>query len=490
MAPLRGLAAGLCLAEVLHVAGAQAPALPENASDLTMMNISADELRNKISGFWLGQLVGNFMGLPFEFQYLYDTLPILPEKYYDRAMAEAEGLRVGPGGYGSIPQYLDRLQGSYTDDDTDIEFVTLAAIEEHGLDLKWPQIAKYWQKYVHIKVDGNDALWFANKVAREKMDEDLVPPSTGIPQNNVFWWTIDPQLVNELWSALYPGMVDKAVGRAEWGAKITSADWGTHPTIWYAALISAAFFETDVNKMYDMAMTYVPSGSPFLAGLEEVKELYVRHPNDWRRARKEIFSNYLRFPDDCGEDMWNCGVSAMINGLLGAIAFLWGEGDFKTTVGIGIAAGMDCDNQAATMGALMGAMHGESGIPRAWTHEIAGNNWSMPFNNRYVNERRQPLPKDNNITDIVENILKWTEKAILDNGGSKDGDVYQVMLSGMEGKPDATPAPPSTGSCCDWCEAGSYCSPGSGNCYSWKRKGYYHTCEAAASATASNVFYP
>ena len=29
-----------------------------------------------------------------------------------------------------------------------------------------------------------------------------------------YWWTIDPQLVNELWSAVYPGMVDKATGRS------------------------------------------------------------------------------------------------------------------------------------------------------------------------------------------------------------------------------------------------------------------------------------
>ena len=71
-------------------------------------------------------------------------------------------------------------------------------------------------------------------------------------------------------------MVDKAVDRAHWGARITSEDWGTHPTIWYAALISAAFFEKDTMKLYDMAMTYVPDTSPFLKGLKEVKALDPR----------------------------------------------------------------------------------------------------------------------------------------------------------------------------------------------------------------------
>jgi len=233
----------------------------------------------------------------------------------------------------------------------------------------------------------------------------------------------------------------------------------------------------------------VPEGSPFLQGLKDVKALYEQHPDDWRAARQEIFKKYLRYPRDCGGDMWNCGVSAMINGLLGAISFLWGQGDFKTTVGTGIAAGMDCDNQAATMGALMGAMHGEKAIPYAWTHEIAGNNWSMPFNNRYVNVRRQPLPKDNTITGIVDDIMRWTEKAILENGGKKDGDTYTVALSGMAGKPEAPPPPPTTGSCCEWCEAGSFCSPHSGNCYSWHRKNYYHVCEGG-DESAKTVFYP
>ena len=95
-------------------------------------------------------------------------------------------------------------------DDTDIEFVTLHALMEHGLGLNYKQIAGYWRNYVHIQVNGGDALWFANKVARENMNRGEIPPQTGSQGHNRFWWTIDPQLVNEIWSAVYPGMVDKA----------------------------------------------------------------------------------------------------------------------------------------------------------------------------------------------------------------------------------------------------------------------------------------
>jgi hypothetical protein len=228
-------------------------------------------------------------------------------------------------------------------------------------------------------------------------------------------------------------MVEEAVKRAEWGAKITSSSWGTHPTIFYAAMISAAFFESDVSKLYDLGMHYIPAGSPFLVGLRDVKELHAKYPEDWRRVRQIITAKYLDYPGDClnisksagcptcPTTFNTCWVSAMINGLLGAIALLYGDGSFTKTIGIAIAAGFDCDNQAATLAGLLGVAHGSSKIPRALTHNIAGNNWTEPFNNVYINERRLPLPGNNQISDIVANITDVARIAILQHGGKYVG---------------------------------------------------------------------
>merc|ERR1712048_1100502 len=250
---------------------------------------------------------------------------------------------------------------------------------------------------------------------------------------------------NEIWSVFYPAMVDKAVERADWGAQITSDSWGKDPTRFYAALYSGAFVTSNVHELYDLAMGYVPDSSPFKRGLHDVKSWYHADRNDWRKTRALIYKNYQRYPSDCGGSTWNCGVSAIINGLLGAMALLFGEGDFMRTVGIAIAGGYDCDNQAATLAGLMGTMLGLKGIPRAVTHEIAGNSWEEPFNNRYVNERRTPLPRDNKITDIVQDIFDITRRAILDNGGSERIEsgtkIFTVMVSGMEPGPSQAPTP-------------------------------------------------
>merc|ERR1719343_1212736 len=132
------------------------PTSGENASKPSptprTIELSEADLRDRLHGFWIGQCVGNFMGLPFEFVYVDEPMPKLPEKYYDRDSAARDGLTVGAGGYGQIPQRLNELQGAYTDDDTDIEFVTLHAVEQHGLDISYAEIAAFWQDYIHITV--------------------------------------------------------------------------------------------------------------------------------------------------------------------------------------------------------------------------------------------------------------------------------------------------------------------------------------------------
>ena len=44
--------------------------------------ISEKELQDKISAFWLGQLVGNFYGLPFENNYVDESVPFLVDRIY------------------------------------------------------------------------------------------------------------------------------------------------------------------------------------------------------------------------------------------------------------------------------------------------------------------------------------------------------------------------------------------------------------------------
>ncbi|MHC4266056.1 MAG: ADP-ribosylglycohydrolase family protein [Planctomycetota bacterium] len=387
--------------------------------------ISREELLDKVSAFWIGQLVGNYMGLPFENNYEEEPVPILVDRYY--TFQDDEELELNRNDWrGYIHIFMGAVEGAFGDDDTDIEFTTLHAVEKYGLDITYPEITEVWKKHI------NRRIWVANATARGLMNEGLIAPDTGRKENNKNWFQIDPQLVNEIWSAFYPGMTVQAAERAQWGARITNDDWGTHPTVAYGVMISAAFFEKDVEKLVDMAIEAVPNEGPFAEGMRDVVKWHKQN-EDWRDTRKMIHEKYYRYKKGEYEAPVSI-VSSLNNGLCGIMAILYGEGDFMKTVGIAVSAGYDCDNQAATCAGLIGVLHGMQGIPDNLTEE---------FNNQYVCFTRDDLPIVTPISNIVERIAAISQTAILDNGGrmeirtsdeasSIEGKTLTVDLKGSE----------------------------------------------------------
>ncbi|NND34463.1 MAG: hypothetical protein HKN76_17895 [Saprospiraceae bacterium] len=387
-----------------------------------LQTITKEALRDKIEAYWYGQLVGNYMGFPFENVYREEPVPILIERYFtveDLKDFDLEMNKDDRRSYGHI--MADAMGGAWSDDDTDIEFVTLHAVEKYGLDITYSEITEMWKAHI------NRFIWAANRKARDLMETGLVPPATGSKLNNPYWYRITSQLVNEIWSVFYPGMIDQAAERAEWGAKIMCDDWAVHATRAYAVMYSAAFFENDVKKLVSMAAESLPDKSPYKRGMIDVMHWYSIN-DDWRATRKLIHENYYEFVDDF--KVPDPYVAAVVNGLSGIMAILYGQGDFRKTVGIAVSAGYDCDNQAATCGGLLGIINGTKGIPEDLLLKLPSRyDWKVPFNNTYINYSRDNLPNYNRISDIVNRILTISEQAILDNGGSIKTDrdtVYQI----------------------------------------------------------------
>ena len=385
----------------------------------SLKKISRDELRDKIAGYWIGQCVGNYMGFPFEGTYHEEPVPIFVDRYYnfddDSSLAiNRDDLR----GYCLIT--TNWLEGAFSDDDTDIEFVTLHAVEKYGLNITYPEITGMWKMHINRKI------WCANRTARTLMDKGLVAPATGNKANNENWYQIDPQLVNEIWSMFYPGMITKSAEMAEWGARITNDDWGTHPTIAYGVMYSAAIFEKDVKKLVDIALNHIPETSPFFEGMTDVISWHKKN-SDWRVTRKLIFDKYYYYKK--GDYIAPVSdVSSLSNGLLGIMAILYGEGDFVKTTGIAVSAGLDCDNQAATCAGLIGVINGGSAIPSRLTLGLGEKpSWRVPFNNTYINFTRDDLPPYTKISDIIDRILVIAEESIIANGGKKVSEKNKIF---------------------------------------------------------------
>ncbi|WP_169302997.1 ADP-ribosylglycohydrolase family protein [Thalassotalea mangrovi] len=362
--------------------------------------IAMDDYRDKVYASWLGQMVGNFYGLPYEFKFL-----------------EQPGPDTFPYGYGSSLERLKQAGGAFSDDDTDIEYMYLLAMENYGTAPYYHQLAETWQHQVRERV------WAANRQALTLMRAGYTPPLTGHQHFNSEWFQIDPQLVNEIWAVTAPGMVRYAVQKTDWAARITSDSFGVEPAMHYAAMYSAAFYESDIENLINIGLQALPRSSRFAGVVEEMLALYRTYPNNWQMARQQMAGKYAkRF--EYNQNSWY-PIDATLNGACAILALLYGEGDFQRTMDMSVAMGFDADNQAATLGGLLGIIGGINAIPESLLFPLGKQHWSKPFNDKYINVTREDLP-DASIVEMAKRIAEQGEKVIIANGGSKisrDGEI-------------------------------------------------------------------
>lgn len=368
--------------------------------------LSVEEYKDAVYASWIGQIIGNTYGLGYEFKFI-----------------DEPGPNQFPYGYDFTLDDLRQYNGAYSDDDTDIEYMYLTQMEKNGIEPGYYDLAEAWK--THVK----ERIWFANRMAVTLMHAGHYPPATGNKNFNCEWFQIDPQLVNEIWAVTAPGMVDYAVAKSAFAARITSDDFGLEPTLHYAAMYSAAFFEKDINRLIEIGKQKLKPNSRFALAVDFVKEQYRLYPDDWQAARQNVVNKYY-VVEDYNRHSW-AAVDATLNGALGVMALLYGQGDFQYTLDYACAFGMDADNQAATICGLLGIVNGFKSIPNDLMFPLAEADWELPFNDTYRMITREGL-SDAKITELAERSVVQAERIIFAQGGQiidKNGEkFYQIPV--------------------------------------------------------------
>ena len=373
------------------------------------LKIKVSDLKDKIAGAWIGQMIGNIYGLPHEGKYV-----------------SAPGPETWPYGYTKNLDKLMKYNGAFSDDDTDVEYMYLLQMMKFGPEPSYMQLRDAWM--YHIR----DRVWLANRGALGLMHFGYTPPFTGSKDLNPHWFQIDPQLINEIWAYTAPGMIRYAAEKSDWAARITSDDWGTEPTVFYGAMYSAAFFEDNIDKLIQTGLEALPENGRFKATALDMIALYKKYPDDWKAAWQEMAQQYYIEEPDMTKTIWN----ANLNGACAVLAMKYGKGDFQKTLDLCCAMGFDADNQAATVAGLLGVIYGLKNLPENLYLPVEG--WEKPFNDNYVNITRYDLP-DARITDIIDNTVKETVALIKKHGGVEAGRPGEEVLTI---NPDAVFDPP------------------------------------------------
>lgn len=130
---------------------------------------------------------------------------------------------------------------------------------------------------------------------------------------------------------------------------------GIYGAMFFAALIAAAYVETDIDRALDCALREIPRSSRLYEALTN-----AIHIVDTSKDGQEMLTRILEAYKD-----YNV-VHTINNAALCAGAIRFSRGDFHTALTLAVMGGLDTDCNGATVGSVMGAFCGSEAIPAIW----------------------------------------------------------------------------------------------------------------------------
>lgn len=325
-----------------------------------MIQFSKEYLRDKIYACWVGKNIGGTLGTPYE---------------KEREMLDIDG-------------FASKAGEPLPNDDLDLQLVWLRAMNDLGPEhVNSKTLGEYWLSWINPN-------WNEYGEGKANMRDGIVPPMSG-EVNNPFWRNSNGAWIRtEIWACLYPTMVDQAVRFAFADACVDHGfGEGTWAAMFVAAIESAAFVCSDVDKLLEIGLSKIPENCRVAQAVRLVIDCY-RKGISRIECRELVVKNSI----DLG---W---FQAPANVAFAVLGLLYGEGDYKKSLIYAIDCGDDTDCTGATLGALLGIMNGMAGIPSDWREYIGDDIKSICLTNGHG---RFPI-NNCELTDCIFNLLPVT----------------------------------------------------------------------------------
>ena len=280
-------------------------------------------VQSKIDGRWLGKAIGGTLGTPHE-----GKAGPLALEFYDL-----------------VPN------GILPNDDLDLQLVWLHhLLETRAGEVRPALLSEAWRKHVNFPCD-------EYAVCLRNIAYGFQGTQLGAVDN---WFAecTGAAIRSELWACLAPGQPERAVAFAWIDAVCDHAGEGVRAEIFFAALDSAAFVESDRERLLDLAPGFLPSSSRVHRVTMDTHKWW-RESGDWRQVRTEVMRAY-------GEDNFT---DVAVNVSFTVLGWLAGGNDFGRSILIATNYGQDTDCTAATLGSILGIIDPDS-IPATWKAPI------------------------------------------------------------------------------------------------------------------------
>lgn len=316
---------------------------------MTLVTIPPDYDERVYAG-WLGKCIGVRFGAPLE-GWTYDDIR---------------------HNLGAIDGYLNEAPGKLfkPDDDTALPMILIRALEDNGAraDLSARQIAEAWLNYLG---DQQGTLWWGGygisteHTAYLNLASGIPAPRSGsIAQNGAaLAEQIGGQIFSDIWGLVAPGNLALAADLAERASSVSHDGNSIYGGRFIAALVSAAFAESDPLRLIDTGLSLIPADSEYARVVRAMVDFYHQQPDDWRACYTHLKAHfgYDRYPGEV-HIIPNAGVVVM--------ALAYGGGDFSRTIQIANMAGWDTDCNVGNAGAILGVAVGLDGIAWGWREPV------------------------------------------------------------------------------------------------------------------------
>jgi ADP-ribosylglycohydrolase len=187
----------------------------------------------------------------------------------------------------------------------------------------------------------------------------LIPPPASASHRNVHREWIGAQIRADFWGYSNPGNPELAAEYAWRDASVSHVKNGIYGEMWAAAMMATAFTTDDVDAIIDAGLAQVPAKCRLAAEVGETIK--------WRREGISYDDALKRIHSIWDENRMHDWCHTISNARIVTLALLWGGGDFGDSIAKAVQSGFDTDCNGATVGSIMGIIHGASKIPRKWT---------------------------------------------------------------------------------------------------------------------------
>ncbi len=238
------------------------------------------------------------------------------------------------------------------DDDIHYTLIGLKVLEQYGRDFQWNNVADTWNDslpYNQICTAETQAVLNYN-LRRTRADTARKSAATKEFTrrfNNPYREWIGAQIRADFWGYINPGNPELAAEYAWRDASWTHVANGIYGEMMMAAIIAASFVETDFERLVEIGLSEIPANCRLAAAVREALDWLPECPT-FEHFMVKLNERYAAMHP----------VHTINNALIVIMSLYYGRMNPDRSLCIAVMAGKDTDCNGATVGSIVGAVHG------------------------------------------------------------------------------------------------------------------------------------